>query len=82
MRKLFLILLIAFSFTASAQKADTTKTPKADTTKPKQYFNVAQIEIWQVLYKAVFDPMKVTREELAALEKWFTLVKELPEPKK
>lgn len=72
MKKIILIISILLSVQCFSQiKKDTVKTKD-------QYYLIGELPLWQVMYKAVKEPGKVTREEEAILLKWFDNLQKLP----
>ena len=64
----FLILLISVLSVANAQQK-----PKADTTKPKQSYDlvlIGKVEDLQLFLKAVHSPGEMTRNQIAYLDQW------------
>lgn len=53
---------------------------QTDTTKkePIRYFLIGELPAWQLLFKAVTEPGKVTRDEIAGLSEWINRIQQLP----
>ena len=73
MKKIILIITVLFSTQCFSQAKDTVKAKT-----PDQYYLIGELPMWQVMYKAVKEPGKVTREEEAMLLKWFDNLQKLP----
>jgi hypothetical protein len=72
MKQLLLILTIAFSITASAQKKDTVA--KAEPV----YYLIGNMKDFQLLFTSVTKPGDVTPNQVAALAQWLQSLKALP----
>lgn len=72
MKQLILIFFLFFSMQCFSQVKDTTA--KA----PDNYYLIGGLPLWQMMYKAVKEPNKITREEEATLLAWMANIQKIP----
>jgi len=81
MKQLLIILAVIFSITATAQTSkDTTKKIKVPV--DTAYILEGSVQGFQLLFKAVSEPGKVTRDEINILLQWMTKIQMIEVPKK
>lgn len=71
MKKLLFAFALLTAVVCNSQIADTTKK------EPIRYFLIGELPAWQLLFKAVNEPGKVTRDEIGMLSQWINSIREL-----
>lgn len=74
MKKLLIIASLFLTISVNAQKVQK-PTQKTDSTL---FYLVGKLADWQLLYKAVTEPGKITRDEIVELIIWINRLQPIP----